>query len=102
MADYKWHEGDTPIPDKESIIMELQKGYLVRKKDGGELGIITGIGHRQGKAIVFWGDGLESETDCESLESILYHPRADILANFIELVAAFEHHRGYRHVYPSV
>lgn len=81
---------------------ELNKGNLVRQKSTGELGIITGIGHRQNRAIVFWGDGLESETTCDYLEPVLFHPTAQIVADFTELVGALERERGYRHVYPSV
>lgn len=80
--------------------MDIQKGYLVRHRGTGRVGIITAVGRE--KAMVFWGDGLESEADRPLLAPVRFHTGSSIAADFIELVEAREQVRGRRTVYPSV
>lgn len=74
----------------------LDKGVLVKRKDTGELGIVTAYSFRLQEAMVFWGNGLESHVKAHILEPMLFRPGAIILADFIELVEAQDRDRGQK------
>ena len=80
----------------------IEKGHLVKRKNDGAFGVVTAVGYRQQKVMVFWGDGLESEESLDVLEPVPFTPDAAIFASFVEMVNARDVVRGRKTVYPGI
>ena len=73
----------------------MKKGDLVRHKTSGELGIVLALDVTADRhSFAFLGDGLVTIEPEANLEVVPFSPSASIVANFSELVEAYERERA--------